>query len=68
VRVNIFGPLTLVCKDREMNKGDFVIVEGELMNRVLKNTKESVLEVRCRDIKIFKTQSRTIQREEGATA
>jgi single-stranded DNA-binding protein len=68
VRVNIFGPLTLACKDREMQKGDFVIVEGELMNRVLKTTQERALEVRCRDIKIFKTQSRTIIKEEGVTA
>lgn len=50
VRINVYGGAVEACKNY-LVKGKYVIVEGELMNRMHKQRNDTVLEVRCRDIK-----------------
>ena len=48
VRINVYGGNVNVCKKLNLRKGDFVVVDGELMNR---NGHDEILtEVRCREI------------------
>lgn len=44
-RVNVYGPLVSICRDR-VKKSIYVVVKGELMNRA--HTDE--VEIRCEDI------------------
>ncbi len=46
VRVNIYGPLVNICKER-LKRGLYVSVKGELMNR---SNNTDFTEVRCEDI------------------
>jgi len=46
VRVNVYGPLVNICRDR-LKRGLYVSVKGELMNR---SNNSDFTEVRCEDI------------------
>jgi single-stranded DNA-binding protein len=50
VRVNVYGGNVDVCKMRSLGRGDYVIVEGELMNR--KGQDDFLTEIRCKKIVI----------------
>jgi len=52
IRVNVYGGAVEACKTH-LSKGGYVIVEGELMNRKNKMLDDTVVEVRCRDIKFL---------------
>ena len=48
VKINLYGePLVNLCKER-LQKGDYVIVEGELMNR--EGVQGEVTEIRAKEI------------------
>lgn len=64
VKINVFGALALRCERETLAKGDFVIVQGELMNRNLKSGSpagnlETVIEIRATDVKIQKNHKVT---------
>lgn len=52
VRINVFGGNVVSCKEF-LDKGVYVIVQGELMNRYSASKEDKVLEVRCLDIKFL---------------
>lgn len=51
VRVNAYGTLVTRLKDFAVQPGDFLFVEGELMNRYLQSLKTKTLEVKLLDFK-----------------
>lgn len=57
VRVNVFGSLVLLCKDRGLKGGDYVIVEGALMNRLIRSNGFRATEIKAKDIKILNQRS-----------
>lgn len=61
-RVNVYGGLVQSCQTF-LQKGSYVIVEGELMERMNKNKDNKILELRAKDIKFIHTKTRD---EEGA--
>ena len=52
IRVNSYGSHAEVCRKCELEKGDFVVIDGELMTR--QGRDELLTEVRCRDLVIRK--------------
>jgi single-stranded DNA-binding protein len=53
VRVNVFGDgLVKACKQR-LARGGYVLVNGELMERVNSSGSNTVVEIRCLDIKFI---------------
>lgn len=53
IRVNVFGEgLVKACRSR-LTRGGYVIVNGELMERVNSSGSNTVIEVRCLDIKFI---------------
>lgn len=55
VRVNIYGRNVFACERNKLMKGDYVSIEGELMNR--KGQEDTLTEVRCKDI-VFHSRNR----------
>lgn len=60
VRINVYGPLVKICETK-LKKGDYLVVEGELMNRQrvaveAEGDTQILTEVRARDI-IFVTSN-----------
>ena len=49
-RVNVYGRSAEVCRSRDLRKGDYVIISGELMNRTGRD--EILTEIRCKEIVI----------------
>lgn len=49
VRINVYGQLAAICGSK-LNKGDYVMVDGELMNRSSKVDSDKMVEIRCMDI------------------
>jgi hypothetical protein len=45
VRINVYGGFVDICQHRELKKGNYVVVGGELMNR--KGREGTLVEVRC---------------------
>lgn len=56
VRINAYGGNTIVINSRKMQKGDYCIVDGELMNRA--GNREDLVEIRCGRIIIFSQPER----------
>jgi len=57
VRVNVYGGNVEVCRLRDLSRGDYVIIHGELMNRQGNQTPgEMLTEVRCLEIVIIGQQ------------
>ena len=50
IRVNVYSKNTSVCRMKNLKKGDYVVVEGELMNRMGKD--DVLIEIRCKEIVI----------------
>ena len=52
VRINVYGGNVEVCKIRDLERGDYVVIEGELMNRkrVIGSESVTLVEVRCNKI------------------
>lgn len=50
VRINVYGGNVEVLRERGVKKGDFVVVDGELMNR--RGQADTLTEVRCLNIVI----------------
>ena len=50
IRVNVYGGNVVVCERRKLVIGDFVVIDGELMNR--RGNDEVLIEIRCREIVI----------------
>lgn len=57
IRINVYGGNVGVVKGRNAQRGDYIVVSGELMAR-----KQALIEVRCKDIVIL---SRDKQRGES---
>lgn len=54
VRVNVYGGNVEVCRMRDLRKGDYVIVHGELMNRSgHQSYGDTLTEIRCLEIVII---------------
>ena len=54
LRVNVYGGNVEVCRLRGLQKGDYVLVQGELMNRSGHGqSNDTLTEVRCQEIVIF---------------
>ena len=51
VRINAYGGNTVVIERRQMKRGDYCIIAGELMNRV--GNGEDLTEIRCEEIVII---------------
>lgn len=51
-RVNVYGPEALSCQRKYLGKGDYVVIEGELMNR--SGEHDILTEIRCTRIVIQK--------------
>lgn len=51
VRVNAYGTLVARLKDFVVQPGDFLIVQGELMNRYLQSKQAKTLELKLLDFK-----------------
>jgi len=51
IRINAYGGNVEVIKRRQMRKGDYAVIEGELMNRQGHN--DVITEVRCENIVII---------------
>jgi len=49
VRVNVFGGLARKCNDK-IEKGDYVLVSGELMERKVSTDDITLLEIRAKEI------------------
>lgn len=49
-RVNVYGRNADVCQARQLKKGDYVVINGELMNR--SGREEILTEIRCKEIVI----------------
>jgi single-stranded DNA-binding protein len=49
VRVNVFGSLAKKCSDK-IDKGDYVLVNGEMMERKVHENDITLLEVRAKEI------------------
>jgi len=49
VRINVYGGFLEVCRARDLKKGDYVVVQGELMNRQREIGGDliTLVEVRC---------------------
>lgn len=65
VRVNVYGTLVNVCKQK-LHKGAYVIVVGELMNRVRSGDEDSsttLTEIRSRDVVFVKEHDRRMTGE-----
>lgn len=66
VRVNVYGPLVSVCKQK-LHKGAYVIVIGELMNRLRSGGNEdsstTLTEIRSRDVVFVKEHDRRMTGE-----
>lgn len=52
VRVNIYGGNVSVCRMKGLKNGDYVVIEGALMNR--EGRGDTLTEIRCKDIVITK--------------
>lgn len=52
-RVNVFGSLVRLCRLVNLERGDYVLVEGRLMNRTLRSTKAMALEIKAKDLKVI---------------
>lgn len=50
VRVNVYGGHVSVCRSRDLSRGDYCVVSGELMNRKVRG--ELLTEIRCLEIVI----------------
>jgi len=48
VRINVYAGHVEVCRKRQLTKGDYVVIDGELMNRRGQN--DTLIEVRCKEI------------------
>lgn len=58
IRINVFGEgLVKACRSR-LTRGGYVIVNGELMERVNSSGSNTIVEVRCLDIKFIDLNSR----------
>lgn len=55
IRVNVYGGNVEVIKSRQMRKGDYAVINGELMNRQGHN--DVITEVRCGSIVIISRNS-----------
>jgi len=62
IRVNVYGHNARVCRKRELAKGDFVVIDGELMNR--QGHEDVLTEIRCREI-VIHSKSRARRDENG---
>jgi single-stranded DNA-binding protein len=62
VRVNVYGGNVDVCRRLGLKKGDFVVVDGELMNR--SGHDEVLTEVRCREIIVRPCENENSRRRE----
>lgn len=51
-RVNVYGGLVEICRER-LKKGERLAVQGELMNRRVREGEEFLTEIRCREIKFI---------------
>ena len=49
VRVNVFGALAKKCSDK-IEKGDYVIAQGELMERRIESADVTLLEIRAKEV------------------
>lgn len=49
VRINVYGNLAKKCEDK-INKGDYVVVTGELMDRKKSQDETTFLEIRARGV------------------
>jgi single-stranded DNA-binding protein len=67
IRINVYGGNVEVCRLRNLSKGDYVVIDGELMSRQGKET--TVIEVRCKEIVIrskrWNPQERNGNNEQG---
>jgi hypothetical protein len=54
LRINVYGGNVIVCRKRNLGIGDFVVIDGELMNR--KGKDDVLIEVRCQDIVIRQSE------------
>lgn len=50
IRINVYGGNASMCKKFLVKKGDFVVVDGELMNR--QGRDEVLTEIRCHELVI----------------
>jgi len=55
IRVNAYGGNVDVIRDRQMQKGDYAVIDGELMNRQGHN--DVITEMRCGSIVIIPRNS-----------
>ena len=56
IRINVYGGNVDVCRMRNLGRGDYVVIDGELMNR--KGQDEYLTEIRCREIVIASNNRR----------
>ena len=49
-RVNVYGRNAEICEKRRLSKGDYVVIDGELMNRPGRD--DVLTEIRCKEIVI----------------
>jgi len=56
IRINVYGGNVSVCQKFSIGKGDFVVVDGELMSRYGQN--EVLTEIRCRELVIQSKEKR----------
>jgi single-stranded DNA-binding protein len=49
IRINVYAGYVDVCEARNLKKGDYVVIQGELMNRqrIIGDDKITLVEVRC---------------------
>lgn len=53
-RVNVYSNEASACRKKNLSKGDYVVIQGELMNR--KGQEDTLTEIRCRRIVIHPTR------------
>jgi single-stranded DNA-binding protein len=63
VRINAYAGNVEVCQARRLKKGDYVVVEGELMNR--RGQDDTVTEIRCKTI-VIPPRSDRRENEDGS--
>jgi single-stranded DNA-binding protein len=52
VRINVYGGNVDAIRERGLKKGDYVVVDGELMNR--RGPSDTLTEVRCSNVVILR--------------